>query len=122
MRVLSSFVAWSDAPEDATLLDGARQPAMRPARALAALPRHLGGLGEPDPVTHYVAMAAKPLVMALLPGVQGWHGSMLHALSAAAPHARIGPTWLLSSMPLSLCGPMRFRHAAIVDAFRLLGV
>ena len=122
VRVLSSFVAWSDAPEDATLLDGSRQPTMRPARALAALPRHLGGLGAPDPVTHYVAMAAKPLVMSLLPGAQGWHGSLLHALSAAAPHARMGPTWLLSSMPLSLCGTVRFRHAAIIDAFRLLGV
>ena len=120
-RAIHQFVARSAAAEDRTLNNGSALSLLPPPR-IASLSRYLGGLSVPDLGSQYASLAAKMVVLALLPGAQLWKAELLHQLAAAAPHPNWGISWVTTRMPLSHCKGLGARAAAAVHMFRMLCV
>ena len=98
---------------------------MLPTPAIARLPKQKGGLSLPDLASFSVAMQAKTIAKAVSPGSQPWKSLTLTALARAAPHPAMGPSWVVTDLPLTAVpGFSRLspRNQALVAAFRAAGV
>ena len=120
-RVISAFILGRGLESEADM-----QPLRGcPSRAVAALPRDLGGAGQVDVRAHGLALQAKVGAMLLHPSKAAWKQFMTATLLSALPEA--GVLVLIQAKRAHVqqavrAGRLSARHAGYITAFHRIGL
>ena len=121
MRVISAFILGRG-----LLPDADAQPLRGcPSRAVACLPKTMGGIAQVDVRTHGLAMQAKVAAMLLHPRRAAWKQFMTASLNQAMPGTGVLALVQTKSSQVAAAlraGSLCTRHAGYIKAFQQVGV